>query len=125
MNTATNILTEKHSGDSLQRAGSGVRPVIRQSVGGCGEEVPHVYDTTVMPPHPDKRCRCGKQTWRKSEIEMMELRLKTFAAAQPPTSPSETVGREQSEDVSAAPPRVSNTTGDVTRQPNDELTHRR
>jgi hypothetical protein len=92
--------------------------VIRQSIGDCGVEVPHVFDTTVMPPHPDKRCRCGKQTWRKSEIEMLELRLKTFAATEQRTSPSETVGRENAEAISAPSPRVSNTTDDVTAHPN-------
>lgn len=121
MNTATDILTEKRSGDSLHWAGSGVRPVIRQSVGGCGDEVTHVYDTTVMPPHPDKRCRCGKQTWRKSEIEMLELRLKTFAAAQPPKDRLETVGLDSSEGVSAAPPRISQTTSDELRHSNDKV----
>jgi predicted Zn finger-like uncharacterized protein len=50
---------------------SDVRPVIRQSTGDCGVEVPHVFDTTVMPPHPDKRCRCGKQTWKKAEQETL------------------------------------------------------
>lgn len=110
--------TEDAIGGSLHRAGSDVRPVIRASIGDCGDEVPHVFDTTVLPPHPDKRCRCGKQTWRKSEIEMLELRLKTFAATELLTSPSETVGRENAEAISAPSPRVSNTTGDVNRNPN-------
>ena len=71
---------------------SDVRPVIRQSIGDCGVEVPHVFDTAVMPPHPDKRCRCGKQTWKKAEAEMLARRLEEFAATEQRTSPSETVG---------------------------------
>jgi len=51
--------------------GCSVRPVTRQSNGDCGVEVPHVFDTTVMPPHPEKLCRCGKQTWKKAEQETL------------------------------------------------------
>jgi hypothetical protein len=41
------IETENAIGGSLHRAGSDVRPVIRQSIGGCGVEVPHVFDIVV------------------------------------------------------------------------------
>jgi hypothetical protein len=108
------IETENAIGGSLHRAGSDVRPVIRQSIGGCGVEVPHVFDTTVMPPHPDKRCRCGKQTWKKAEAETLALRLKEFAATEPLTSPSETVGRGNAEAI----PTPSPQTNDVNRHPN-------
>ena len=55
--------------------------MIRQSIGDCGVEVPHVFDTTVMPPHPDKICRCGKQTWKKAEQETLaQLRCPKCAA---------------------------------------------
>ena len=111
----------------LPARGSDVRPVIRQSIGDCGVEVPHVFDTTVLPPNPDKRCRCGKQTWKKAEAEMLELRLKTFPAAQlltspfptaqPRTSPSETEGGPK-EKSAALRRRDNQTTGDVIRHPN-------
>jgi hypothetical protein len=111
--TATSIQAREQS-PLLPARGSDVRPVIRQSIGGCGVEVPHVFDTTVMPPHPDKRCRCGKQTWKKAEAEMLARRLEEFAATEQRTSPSETVGRENAEAISAPSPR----TNDVTRHPN-------
>ena len=97
---------------------SDVRPVIRQSNGECGVDAPHVFDTTVLPPHPDKRCRCGKQTWKKAEAEMLKLRLETFAAAQPLGTPFvATEGMRASEGAFAAPPQ----TNDVTRHPNDKV----
>jgi recombination protein RecT len=45
--------------------------------------------------------------------------LKTIKAAQPPKDRLETVGLDASEGVSAAPPRVSNTTSDELRHSND------
>ena len=115
--------TEDAIGGSLHRAGSDVRPVIRASIGDCGVEVPHVFDTTVLPPHPDKRCRCGKQTWKKAEAETLARRLEEFAAAQPLEPPFvATEGMRASEGAFAAPPLVSQTTDDVTRHPNYDST---
>ena len=70
--------TEDAIGDSLHRAGSAVRPVIRQSNGECGVDDPHVFDTTVLPPHPDKRCRCGKPTWKKAEAAAFNAAMQKF-----------------------------------------------
>ena len=136
--------------------------MIRQSNNECGVDAPHVFDTTALPPHPDKRCRCGKQTWKKAEQETLaQLRcpkcaamhynvhasdlakgngevtcsncghvrkLKNFPAAQlltspfptaqPRTSPSETEGGPK-EKSAALRRRDNQTTGDVTRHPND------
>ena len=58
--------------------GCSVRPVIRKSNGECGVDAPHVFDTTVMPPHPDKRCRCGKQTWKKAEAAAFNAAIQKF-----------------------------------------------
>jgi hypothetical protein len=110
---------------------SAVRPVIRQSNGECGVDAPHVFDTTVLPPHPDKRCRCGKQTWKKAETAAFNAAVQKFGhealqtierfspATKPPTSPSETVGRDVSEVASASSPGNQSETGGVNRQPND------
>ena len=111
-------------------SGSAVRPVIRQSNGECGLDAPHVFDTTVLPPHPDKRCRCGKQTWKKAEAAAFNAAMQKFGnealqiierfspATELLTSPSETVGGDASEGASAPSPGNQTEADGVNRQPN-------
>ncbi len=111
--------------------GSAVRPVIRQSNGECGVDAPHVFDTTVLPPHPDKRCRCGKQTWKKAEAAAYNAAMLKFGnealqtierfspATEQRTSPSETVGGDASEGASAPSPGNQTETDGMNRQPNN------
>ncbi len=63
--------------------------VIKQAIGNCGEDVPHVFESNRLPPSDTRRCCCGKKTWKQAVADAEAVALKAHtanAASVPPNA---------------------------------------
>jgi len=93
------VRTESDSDGSLHGV-VGLHMVINQAKGKCGEDVPHVFDSSRLPPADSHRCMCGKRTWKQAVADAEAAALKAHTANAASVQSNNQAQRQPPADVS-------------------------